>query len=131
MEPSTVQVVRELTNNPTLESAGYLDYKIAYWSWRRDSALLFEAVHKKANEENRELTDAERASLTDTYGRTASPRIPKGLIRQSHLTFISVSINDDVATVVIDDRVYTKRDFLVYVAGRWFIAGDEGIDLHP
>ncbi|MBI5964598.1 MAG: hypothetical protein HY863_14055 [Chloroflexi bacterium] len=30
----TLETIRELTNNPSLESAGWLDYKAAFYSWR-------------------------------------------------------------------------------------------------
>lgn len=72
--PVTLQVVREMTNNLSLESAGYLDYKLAFYSWWREGALHREELQKKAKSENRELSKEERKSLTDAYGRVAFPR---------------------------------------------------------
>jgi hypothetical protein len=63
LEPALLQTVRELSNDPSLESAGYLDYKMAYYTWRRDSILHSEAVHDKAKAENRDLTDEEKNPL--------------------------------------------------------------------
>ncbi|HEX2997581.1 MAG TPA: hypothetical protein VHP14_22350, partial [Anaerolineales bacterium] len=71
---ATLQVVREMTDDLSLESAGYLDYKLAYYSWRVNSTLHAEAVLAKAKTENRDLTDEERQSLIDKYGRTAPAR---------------------------------------------------------
>lgn len=128
---STLQTVRELTDNPNLESAGYLDYKMAYYAWRRDSILHSEAVHEKAKSENRELTDEEKKSLIDPYGRIAPA---KGLAPENNkinLIFLSVEINDDIALVVLDDGPATAELTLVLVDGEWYIAGIKGIAFHP
>jgi hypothetical protein len=60
LHSSMLQFVREVTQNPTLKSGGYLDYKMAYYSWRRDATLHAESVYKKAKAENRELTLEEK-----------------------------------------------------------------------
>src|SRR5262245_59338385 len=59
----TLKTVRELTNNPSLESAGYLDYKIAFYSWRINATIHAEEIKQKAKTENRALTEEERKSL--------------------------------------------------------------------
>jgi hypothetical protein len=126
----TLETVRELTNNPSLESAGLLDYKMAYYSWTRDAILLSETVHAKAKQENRELTAEERKSLIDSKGRMAPARSqsPK---RKIDVTFFSVEINDDIATAIIDDGPRTVQLTLVLVDKKWYIAAYKGLELHP
>jgi hypothetical protein len=130
LDSSTLQTVSELTNNPSLESAGFLDYKMAYYSWRRDATLHAETVYAKAKSENRDLTDEEKKSLVDPYGRIAPPRA-KDTKREYNLTFLSVEINDDIALVVLDTVGTTVELTLVYVNDNWYITGIRGIVFHP
>src|SRR5215213_156883 len=81
-----LETVRQLTYNPSLESAGWLDYEIAHYSWWRDAVLHSEAVHAEAKAENRDLTQEERKSLVDPYGRVAPARV-ESPIRRISLTF--------------------------------------------
>ncbi|MFZ5858593.1 MAG: hypothetical protein ACOYZ6_17330 [Chloroflexota bacterium] len=132
VSPSTLQVVREMTDNLSLESAGYLDYKLAYYTWWGEGAVLLETLREKAKAENRELTKEEKQSLTDKYGRTAAPR-PEGTrtTRKNPVKFISMEITDDIALVVIDDGPRTVELTLVLVDNHWYIAGIKGISIHP
>jgi hypothetical protein len=130
VSPGTLDTVRELSNNPSLESAGLLDYKMTFYSWRRDAILLSENLHAKAKQENRELTAEERKSLIDSKGRMAPARSesPK---RKMDVTFFSVEINDDIATAIIDDGPRTVQLTLVLVDKKWYIAAYKGLELHP
>jgi hypothetical protein len=130
VEPSTLKTVREMTDNLSLESAGWLDYKLAYWTWRRDAILNSEAVHKKAKEENRELTTDERASLRDKYGRWAPVR-SEGKIKETNLSFTSVCVIGGLAKVVVDDGIWKQEMTLVLVNHQWYIAFSRGIEFHP
>lgn len=51
--------------NPLLKTAGYLDYKIAYYNWWQDSTLRFEALREQAKAENREVTQDEIKAFID------------------------------------------------------------------
>jgi hypothetical protein len=126
----TLRTVRELTDNPTLESAGWLDYKIAYYSWVGRATFNSEAVHKKAKDENRELTPDERKSLVDSKGRMAPARA-EDPIRHRQLIFMSVNPKDDIATVILDDGPTTIELTVVLVDKHWYIAGLKGISIHP
>ena len=130
VDPSTLEVVREMTDNPSLESAGWLDYKIAYYSWMNSAILHSEALHAKAKKESRELTDDEKKSLIDSNGRTAPGRVDNP-IRDQPLTFMSVNINDDTATVILNDGPTTIELTVVLVDKQWYIAGIKGISIHP
>ena len=126
----TLETVRELTNNPSLESAGYLDYKLAFYSWRINATIHAEKVKEKAKKENRALTDEERKSLVDPRGRMAPAR-SESPTRSLPLTFFSVEINGDIATVVLDDGPRTIKLSLVMVDKKWYIAGYKGLVMHP
>ena len=130
VSPSALETVRDLTKNPSLESAGYLDYKMAYYSWMRDATLHAEAVYAKAKAENRGLTEDERKSLVDSKGRTAPARV-KDPIRHRPLIFMSVTINDDIAKVILDDGPTTIELTVVLVDKKWYIADIKGIAFHP
>ncbi len=92
--------VRENTNNPTLDSAGYLDYELAYYAWWQKQGVIAERGHIK----NQSLW----------------------------LRFISISINDDIATVILDDvpGPTTRELTLVLIDGQWYIAGARGISAY-
>jgi len=126
----TLETVRELTNNPSLESAGYLDYKLAFYSWRINATIHAEKVKEKAKKENRALTDEERKSLIDNNGRIAPAR-SQNPTRSLPLNILSVKINNDIATVVLDDGPWTLEMYLVLVDKKWYVAGVNGLAFHP
>lgn len=130
VSPGTLETIRELTNNPSLESAGWLDYKMAYHSWRINSTLHAENVRAKAKSENRELTDEEKKSLVDSNGRTA-PVLAQGPTKKIEIQFLSVEIHDDIALVVVNDGPTTVELTLVLVDGQWYIAAYRGMSVHP
>lgn len=130
LDPATLETVKELTNNPSLETAGYLDYKIAFYSWRMDATINAEKTKEKAKSENRDLTPEEKRSLVDQNGRIAPAR-SQSPIRSLPLTFLSVEVNDDIATVVVNDGPRTIELFLVLVDKKWYIAGTKGVAFHP
>ena len=127
---STLQIVREMTNDLSLETAGYLDYKLAFYTWRADTTLHFEEVQKKAKSENRALTAEEKRSLIDQYGRSAPARAT-GPKKKIPIRFISMEIVEDIATALIDDGPRTVELTLVLVDKEWYIAGIKGISIHP
>lgn len=116
-----LEVVRDMTHNSALEAAGHLDYKLAYYTWCRDGVLQLEELQKKATVENRELTKAELQSLRDSKGRTAPARA-EGPIKLLPLKFISIEVNEDVATVIVNDGPTITQITLVLVDGQWYIA---------
>ena len=129
VSPGTLETIKELTNNPSLESAGWLDYKVAFYSWRIEATLHAEKVKEKAKQENRALSDEERDSLMDSNGRSAPARSP-GPTRNRSLTFMSIDVNEDIAIVILDDGTYKAELTLVFVDGIWYIAGFKGISLN-
>jgi hypothetical protein len=130
MDADTLQVVREMTGNLSLESAGYLDYKLAYYSHWRDGALLLEELKEKAKKEKRELTEEESLSLVDEFGRSAIPRNTSGP-RRTPIRINSIAIENDIAYAIVNDGPRTVELTLVLVDGHWYIAAIKGIALHP
>jgi len=129
VDPATLEVVRQLTNQPELESAGWLDYKVAYYSWRINATLKAEAVKEKAKSEKRQLTAQEKDSLSDPWGRTAPAR-PLKSTRNNPLRFMSMNVNDDIAVVLLNDGMVTAEWTLVLIEGKWYIAGFRGISIN-
>jgi|GEM_PF-1173391 hypothetical protein len=126
----TLETVRQLTLNPVLESAGWLDYKMAFYSWRRDSTLLSEAVQAKAKVENRDLTEEERKSLRDPWGRTAPAR-SESPTRSIAINYLTMEINNDTATVTLRRGIYHSEIKLVLVDGRWYFAKERFLSVSP
>lgn len=129
LDDSTLQFVEEVLGiNRT--SAGYLDYKLAYYKWWEAGAQKIEALQAKAQAEGRPLTPEEVSSLIDGSGRIAMPRA-QGPVSEIWLDFYSISINGDIAVAIFDDGPRTNRMTLVKVDGKWYIAGNEILAVHP
>lgn len=129
LDTSTLQFVEEVSGRD-LTSAGYLDYKLAYYKWWEGGALKIEALQSKAQAEGRALTQEEISSLVDDNGRIAMPRA-QGPISEVWLDFFSISIDGDVAIAIFDDGPRTNKMILVKKDGRWYIAGNEILSVHP
>jgi hypothetical protein len=130
LDASTIDFVKDVTNNPRLTMIGYLDYKVAYYKWWEIGALQIEALQDKAQAEQRPLSQDELLSLVDSKGRVAMPRA-QGPISPVYLEFLSISIDNDVAIVVFDDGPRTNKMILVRVNEEWYIAGNEILSVHP
>ncbi len=109
----TLETVSRLTNNPSLQSAGWLDYKLAYYSFQinEGSYLQVELLHTPE-----------------------SPTLPPDFVwcsPPSALNFLSMNIDGDIAVVKIHEvgRVYELT--LVLVNNQWFIAAYHGISVSP
>jgi len=122
VNPDKLEFIKEFTYDPTLKTAGYLDYKIAYYNWWNDSTLRLEALREKAKAENREVTEDEMDSLIDSKWGSAPARA-ESPIREISLRFISVSMDGEIATVHLHDGFKVVILYLVRVDEKWYIAG--------
>ncbi|MDW8069226.1 MAG: hypothetical protein RML46_09950 [Anaerolineae bacterium] len=129
LDDSTLRFIEEVYGTD-LTSAGYPDYKIAYYKWWASGARKIEALQSKAQAEGRPLSPEELSSLIDSSGRIAMPRA-QGPIQKVNLQFHSISIEGDTAVVIFDDGPRTNRTTLVKVNGRWYIAGNKILAVHP
>ena len=130
LSSSTSEFVRSVVGDHSPNNLGYLDYKIAYFSWWKAGALKLEDLKSRAIKENRNLTESELKSLIDENGRVAMPR-SQGIQASTELHFISLDIVDDVATSVFDDGLRTNQMILVKLGSQWYIAGNKILSLHP
>lgn len=130
LSPSTVDFIINVTGDVSKVNYGYLDYKLAYYSWWNSGAVKYEEIKAKADKEERSLTREEMASLVDKKGRIAVPRL-KGDYVPNQLTFISMDIQEDTATVVFDDGPRTNQMIMVKVDNKWYVAGNKILLVHP
>jgi len=130
ISPDNLNFIRDVTSNTSLETAGYLDYKIAYYTWWQEGTLQFEALREKAKAENREITKDELdAFLASKWGMI--PGRVKDPIRHFNLKFNSITIGNEVATAVLDFSTNTKELVLVLIDGKWYLAGDKDVTIFP
>ncbi len=106
--PGTLETVRRLSHNPTLQSAGWLDYRLAYFTAMREEKVPL-------------LT--KEALRTPESARTALPDLV-WCDSSWELIFESININTDTATVVLK-YCETFELTLVLVDSHWFIAAHE------
>jgi hypothetical protein len=130
LSPTTIDFIRSVSEVVPSSYYGYLDYKIAYYSWWKLGAQKFEALQTKALQENRDLTEDEKKSLIDAKGRVAMPRSQEIQI-PIELQFISIELKDDEAIVVFDDGLRTSQMILVKIKNQWYIAGNKFLSVHP
>ena len=124
VNPDKLEFIRAFTYNSSLERAGYLDYKTAYYNWWNDSTLRFEALKEKAQAENREIAQDEINSLIDSKWGMAPARA-KSPNREIILQFISVNLDGDLATIYLHTGYQVVIISLVQVDGKWYVAGVE------
>lgn len=122
-------------NNISAEDIGLLDFRLAYYSWRKISFDKITAINQKMHNENRaSMTAAEVASLTDPtgrleiFGRGPDPAtIP---LESFKFTINSFDINGDVAKVQVTYPDKDENVILVKNGSKWYIAGIEIIKIH-
>jgi hypothetical protein len=130
LSPSTIEFIRSVSGDYISESFGYLDYKIAYYTWWKAGALKLETLQARANLENRELTEDELKTLIDDHGRVAMPRSQSSNTNIA-LRFISIEIEGEKAIVIYDDGLRTNQAILLKIDDNWYIAGNKILSLHP
>ena len=131
LSSNTIGFVNDVTTEPKKPSYGYLDYKIAYYSWWKNGATKIEGLQAKAEKENRpSLSKDELNSLVDNKGRMAMGRM-QGNYVPSNLVFSSIDIQGEVAVAIFDDGPRTNQMTLVKVNNKWLIAGDIFLSIHP
>lgn len=124
VSPEKMEFVRYFIGNPDLEAPGYLDYKIAYYNWWKDSTIRFEELKERATAENREITQEEINALIDSKWGLAPARAESPQ-RKIQLKFISVEIIEDSATAYLNDGFQVIVLYLVKIDGEWYISGDK------
>lgn len=124
-----LKFMQDIANNPSKTDFGYLDYKIAYYVWWEKGAAAQEELQAKVAKEGRNPTKEEMQSLIDSTGRMAPPR--SILTETPEIEFMSIAIDGDRAIAIFDDGPRTNEMTLVRIGGRWLIAGNKILVLHP
>lgn len=114
-----LKVVRKVTGNPSLEKAGFLDYKIAYFTLVHEEFLKNEAIR-----------------ALHPYTPEPTSTVPPGMLLIVNnppppLVFESVNINNEIATVVVNEGIRTFKYILILADGRWQIAGGNIVAINP
>ncbi len=119
LSPPDLDTVRRLSHNPALESAGWLDYKVTMINWIREQQMRPKA-------ENAVPTDIPAPTSTVPPGVVFNPNSPP-----PPLIFQSLSIEGDIAKVVINEGIKTYELTLVLIDGKWYIAAYKGMGVAP
>jgi hypothetical protein len=110
------------------QKAGYLTMMQAkYLAYAKGNELLKKATDK-AKAENREITVEEfQAVIKENYGQ-----VPQGSVitTKTVLVYESINIDGDKAIVRYDDGAALQEAILVYIKGKWLIAGITPINIH-
>jgi hypothetical protein len=130
LEQPFIDLITSVAQEKGASKYGYLDYKLAYYTWWKNGSLQYEAIESKAKSENRKMTKEELKSLFDEKGRLAMPRL-KGEEKKPYLSYTTIEVNDDMAIAIFDDGPRTNQMTLVKIEGQWFIAGNKITAVHP
>lgn len=108
---------------------GYLTaMQLKYVSMGQGASLLREAM-KKAKAENRQLSPADLQELAKAnHGKL--PSLGSPVTKKTVLTFESIEIEGDRASVRYDDGAALQEAILVKVNGKWLIASIKPIWIH-
>lgn len=126
VDDEKLEFIRIVTDNPFLASAGYLDYKTAYYPWWLEGKRQWEEIYSKAQAENRDVSEEERnAFLLSKWGEYPGGACnPVGKIEA---IIVSILIEDDIATVVYGIGSRAKEATLALIDGYWLIAQEKDI----
>ena len=127
--PTQLKFMQDITQNPSKTNFGYLEYKIAYYTWWGRGAESVEQLQAKVAKEGRNLTTEEMQSLVDSTGRIAPYR--STITKPPEIEFKSIVIDGDRAITTFDDGPRTNEMTLVKINGSWFIAGNKILVFHP
>lgn len=116
----------------TVSDVGYLDYQQALIAWEKQAIEKREAIFARMQAEGREqMTREEEASLIDETGRIAIfGRAPDPMtLPKAQFTILSIDLQGEVATVIVDFGVFKAERVLVKIDGRWYIAGGKTLSV--
>jgi hypothetical protein len=124
LKSDTLEFINKSVGILSLETSGYLDYKIAYYNWWKEGLTQFDELREKAITENRNMTDEELNTFLSSKWGNIPGRI-KDPGRHFKIKFVSINVDNNFATVVFSIGSKTNELYLVLVNGQWYIAGDK------
>lgn len=126
--PEQLKFMQDITHNPSKTDFGYLDYKIAYYTWWGKGAETVEQLQTKTAIEGRNPTQEEMQSLVDPTGRIAPYRSTN--TKTPEIEFKSITIKGDQAIATFDDGPRINEMTLVKINSGWLIAGNKILAYH-
>lgn len=123
------EAVANVLGESVAQHAGYLTAMSAQTIAHGQGAKLLRAALDKAKAENRDLTTVEFQELLKA-NQGQPPTLGSSITAKTTLTFNSIAIDGDRATVEYDDGAALQRAILVRSQGKWLIAGITPIWVH-
>lgn len=123
------EAVANVLGESVAQHAGYLTAMSAQTIAHGQGAKLLRSALDKAKAENRDLTAVESQELLKA-NQGQPPTLGSSIIAKTTLTFNSIAIDGDRATVEYDDSAALQRAILVRSQGKWLIAGITPIWVH-
>ncbi|MFN8490139.1 MAG: hypothetical protein U0350_21305 [Caldilineaceae bacterium] len=108
----------------SVQSFGYLTAMKSKRIHQQQEIKLLKTALEKVKPKGRELTQEEWKDLAKQNGGEY-PSLPHYELANNkrHLIYSSIQINGDKARVVYDEGIVDRTAILVWVNGRWFVAG--------
>ncbi|WP_423222378.1 hypothetical protein [Candidatus Amarolinea aalborgensis] len=104
------------------QRAGYLTAMQAHYMSLGHGAKLLQSALAKAKAEGRELS-AEEFQAIIKANHDQVPTLPSPVVAKTNLTYESIEIAGDRATVRYDDGAALQEAILLKIKGQWYIAG--------
>lgn len=121
--------VAGLLGESAAQHAGYLTAMSIQTIARGQGAKLLRTALDKAKAENRDLTAAEFQELIKAnHGQL--PTLGSSIMAKTTLTFNSIAIDGERATVEYDDGAALQKAILIRTQGKWLIASITPIWVH-
>jgi hypothetical protein len=120
--------------DPSAETGGYLDYLVAYYTWRKEGTLLFESIQKSMASENRtSMTNDEISSLQEIGIPPARLRLEDWSVDTLNCVpnILSLDVKGDLAVVVISEGATTSKQHIVKKGEQWYIVDRNVIIFAP
>lgn len=121
--------------NTSVETAGYLDYKIAYYRWWEEGTLRLESIQQTMKDENRDYMTSDEVSFLQETGIPPARISPEDFSAESEncsqIIVTLLEVKDDFAIVVVEEGATTSEHYLVKKNGQWCIIGRRIVKLAP
>ena len=129
LSPKQQEGVAAVLGAEAAQKAGYLTAMQAHYMSLGQGAKLLQAALARAKAEGRELSAAEFQALIKA-NHDQVPTLSGPVVAKTMLTYESIEIAGDRATVRHDDGAALQEAILLKVKGQWYIAGITPVWVH-
>ena len=129
LTPKQQEGVAAILGTEASQKAGYLTAMQAHYISLGQGANLLQAALEQAKTEGRELSAEEFQSIIRA-NHDQIPTLPSSIVTKTSLTYESLEIIGNRATVHYDDGAALQEAILVKADGRWYVAGFTPIWVH-